>query len=56
VSNAVFGQYDFVIFTDTIDHGTGRHGKSALEVVIFNPELQKTSPLSMSDRIAAYQR
>jgi len=53
VSNAVFSPYDFVIFTDTLDSGSGKNGKSALEVVITNPELQRTQAMSLSDRINA---
>jgi hypothetical protein len=41
-SDAVFGKFDFVVFTETNDViGVGKNGKSALEVVIFNPALQK---------------
>jgi hypothetical protein len=54
ISDEVFSEYDFVIFTDTLDHGTGKGGRSALEVVIFNPELQKTEALSMDDHIKAH--
>jgi hypothetical protein len=53
VSNAVFSAYDFVIFTDTLDSGTGQNGKSALEVVITNPALQRTQAMSFTDRINA---
>jgi hypothetical protein len=53
-SNTVFGKYDFVIFTDTLDYaGLGVNGKPAHEVVIFNPALQKTQGMSMSDEINA---
>lgn len=42
-SNTVFGKFDFVVFTETNDViGLGKDGASALEVVIFNPALQKT--------------
>lgn len=44
-SDKLFGKYDFVVFTETNDViGTGANGGSALEVVIFNPALQKTFP------------
>lgn len=43
LSTEMFGKYDFVVFTETNDViGLGPKGGSALEVVIFNPALQKT--------------
>lgn len=55
-SNAVFSAYDFVIFTDTLDAGTGRNGKSALEVVITNPALQRTQAMTHGEYIDAHIR
>lgn len=44
LSDEIFGKYDFVVFTDTNDViGHGKNGASSLEVVIFNPALQKTN-------------
>ena len=45
-TDKVFGKYDFVIFTETndvigYDAGKGRGNRSALEVLIYNPALQR---------------
>lgn len=47
ISDQAFSKYDFVVFTETNDVlGDWRTGecKSSLEVVIFNPKLQRTVP------------
>ena len=43
-SDNKFGKYDFVIFTSTNDvlgYKKGNNFVSALEIVIFNPKLQR---------------
>jgi hypothetical protein len=44
ISDAVFGKYDFVVFTSTNDVYQYADEKESMEIVIFNPELQRTVP------------
>lgn len=54
IANRIFKNYDFVVFTETLDPaGLGGNRKSAMEFVIFNPELQRTQNLPLGKRIDA---
>lgn len=48
VTNATFGKFDFVVFTDTNDP-IGFNGQPTWEVVIFNPALQKAEPIDREE-------